>query len=301
MAAKVRVKPSHAWRDGEVEMGDLPKPCAVVTEATASSRAESGALIARPPALDEIDYLTKLLGKSLVDLAWQTFAARKRSLVAAQQELEELFVRVDQSRTATLVPTIKLPVASFAEFMAAYVMECMRQAQGTWTADIEDHQSGDSYVSHGERTSSRGRREPALDLWRSSDTDCRGRSASALCAAVGDTKTGESTHADTGWRHRLQRPPMQPKQIERASMSFRNEQSKVQSELRTERQKLLRAKKIWLQDMVETERIAAYNTQHELHGMRDGHLAPDSMPVDDIATGMSLTSMLCVLLRFRQH
>ena len=94
---------------------------------------------------------------------------------------------------------------------------------------------------------------------------------------------------------------MQPKQIERAPMSFRNEQSKVQSELRTERQKLLRAKKIWLQDMVETERIAAYNTQHELHGMRDGHLAPDSMPVDDIATGMSLTSMLCVLLRFRQH
>ena len=126
MAAKVRVKPSHAWRDGEVEMSDLPKPCAVVTEATASSRAESGALIARPPALDEIDYLTKLLGKSLVDLVWQTFAARKRSLIAAQQELEELFVRVDQSRTATLVPTIKLPVASFAEFMAAYVMECMR-------------------------------------------------------------------------------------------------------------------------------------------------------------------------------
>ncbi|CAI5721296.1 unnamed protein product [Hyaloperonospora brassicae] len=297
MAAKVRVKPSHAWRDGEVDMGDLPKPRAVVTEAAASSRAESGALIARPPAFDEIDYLTKLLGKPLVCLAWQTFAARKRSLIAAPHELEELFFRVDQRRTVTLIPTIKLPVASFAEFMAAYVMECMRQAQGTWTADTEDPHSGDLSVSHDERTSSRGRRESALGSCRSSGTDGRGRSASASSAAVGDTKSVESTHADTRWRHRLRRPQTQSKQTERAPMSFRNEQSKVQSELHTERQTLLRAKKTRLREMVETERTAAYNTQHELHGMRDGRLAPDSMPVNDITTGAAALEIVDEFMR----
>ncbi|CAI5721284.1 unnamed protein product [Hyaloperonospora brassicae] len=87
------------------------------------------------------------------------------------------------------------------------------------------------------------------------------------------------------------------KQTERAPMSFRNEQSKVQSELHTERQTLLRAKKTRLREMVETERTAAYNTQHELHGMRDGRLAPGNMPVNDITTGAAALEIVDEFMR----
>ncbi|CAI5719855.1 unnamed protein product [Peronospora destructor] len=145
---EVRTKPSHAWRDGQVEMPDFLTSSAVVEAAlqsTGDAGTKKGALYALPPSFDEINYLTKLLGKSLVNLTRTMFAERKGSQITTREELDEQFLQVDQRRTVTMIPPLQMPVTSFAEFLGMYVTECVRQTQQTGFTD--SNKSGTSQES----------------------------------------------------------------------------------------------------------------------------------------------------------
>ncbi|RLN87005.1 hypothetical protein BBJ28_00004848 [Nothophytophthora sp. Chile5] len=128
--AELRAKPPHSWRDGEVELADFPDPSKAASErprATSEHTEKStGMLYSLPPAFDEIDFHTKMLGKPLVDLAWKTFTGRAGSQVTTRSELEEQFCRIDQRKTSVTIPAVELPISSFAEFLDSYVTECSK-------------------------------------------------------------------------------------------------------------------------------------------------------------------------------
>ncbi|KAG6623649.1 uncharacterized protein IUM83_01827 [Phytophthora cinnamomi] len=143
----VRAKPSHSWRDGEVEMPDFPEPsagahsdlCNTNEKAVAVPGAVAEALYSLPPAFDEIDFYSKLLGKPLVDLAWKEFTGREGSQITTKKEMEAKFLRVDQRKIPTSIPPMELPIASFVEFVGAYVTECVRQSHRTARGADEDN------------------------------------------------------------------------------------------------------------------------------------------------------------------
>uniref|UniRef100_M4B2F7 Uncharacterized protein n=1 Tax=Hyaloperonospora arabidopsidis (strain Emoy2) TaxID=559515 RepID=M4B2F7_HYAAE len=293
----VRFKPSHAWRDGEVGMPDFSEPSAMVTEAAADLGVELRASCAVPPPFDEIDYFTKLLGESLVDLAWQAFAGRKRLSITTKQELDELLFRVDQKKTAALVPALKLPLVSFAEFMAAYVMECVRQTQRTRTVDKVHHQSGDFFVHNGERASTYARRETALDSCSFSIADDLGQSVSASCAAIGTTCSVESATVDTRWKPSLRQSQIHPKQTQRTPVSLQDKQSSIQSELHTQRQKLLRVEKARTQELADSGWTAEYKAQSKPQDARDRHLTASKWSSNGITTGAAALEIVDDFIR----
>ncbi|KAG7393204.1 hypothetical protein PHYPSEUDO_011209 [Phytophthora pseudosyringae] len=289
---EVRAKPSHSWRDGEVEMPDFPEPSAVAEagprakeKAAAGSGAgkgTGGALYSLPPAFDEVDYHTKLLGKQFVDLAWKTFAGREGAQIGTRQELEEKFVRVDQRKTTGTIPALELPVASFAEFLSAYVAECVRHAHRTGGA-VNGDKSDEDADANGGQESIYGRRD--ADSRRSSVTDGQGRSASTPRAAMGNTK---SPRVGAERKQRPLHPQPQQRQPRQVPRSLQGVQSKIQPELNAARQKILRVKKTQSQRMAETlarARLAEYDARRELQDVRDRHLAPKKMPISEITKG----------------
>ncbi|CAH0488059.1 unnamed protein product [Peronospora farinosa] len=266
---EVRTKPSHAWRDGEVEMPDFSTPSSVAEVALQSSgdsETEKGALYSLPPSFDEIDYFTKLLGKALVNLTWKIFAERKGMQITTREELDEQFTRVDQRKTVTMIPPLQMPVTSFATFLSMYVTECVRQAQQTGSTDNNKSGSGQESIYAG-----RGARLDSSDL--PSVKKGQQRSASSFHAVRSNTKPAEFVHDNTGQKQRPLLPQPRQRQSQQDSRSFHRVQSKIQPAiLRTQQQKLTRVKKT--QSQRKTEALA-----------RDGRLAHKKIPISDITTG----------------
>ncbi|KAE9138757.1 hypothetical protein PF010_g858 [Phytophthora fragariae] len=293
-AVGVRPKPSHSWRDGEVEMPDFPEPSAGAQsgshatreKAAASSGTSSGALYSLPPTFDEIGFHSKLLGKPLVDLAWKEFTGREGSQITTRKELEEKFLRVDQRRTLATIPSTELPVSSFAEFLGAYVTQCVRQAR---TVDEKHSGSSDEDDAfNGQQESVYGRQRTTSDSLRSSLTGRRGRSVSAPRAAMGNTKSMQSVAAGTERKQRPLHPQPQQRQPRQVPRSLQHVHSKIQPDLDARRQKLLRVKKTQSQRMAETlarARLAEYDARRELQDVRDRRLGPKKMPISEITKG----------------
>ncbi|KAG1704085.1 hypothetical protein DVH05_006098 [Phytophthora capsici] len=288
----VRTKPSHSWRDGEVEMPDLPEPSAVEngprtrenTAAKPSTKETTEALYSLPPPFDEVDFHTQLLGKQFVDLAWKIFAGKEGAQIATKQELEEKFVRVDQRKTALVIPAPELPVTSFAEFLGAYVAESVRNTHRTGRADGDDGESSEEDIAtSGQKKSVYGEQRSAVDSRRS---DGQGRGGSTPRAAMGNTKS-----LGMGGVERKQRPlhpQPQQQQIRHTPRSLQHVKSKIQPELNARRQKILRVKKTQSQRMAETlarARLAEYDAQRELQDVRDRRLGPKKMPISEITKG----------------
>uniref|UniRef100_A0AAV1TLS3 Uncharacterized protein n=1 Tax=Peronospora matthiolae TaxID=2874970 RepID=A0AAV1TLS3_9STRA len=298
MPEKVRIKPSHAWRDGEVEMPDFSEPSAMVTEAAADLGVALRAPCAVPLPFDEIDYFTKLLGESLVDSAYQTFAGRKRLSITTKQELDELLFRVDQRKTAALVPALKLPLVSFAGFIAAYVMECVRQTQRTRTVDKVHHQSGDFFLHGGERARhTYARQETALDSCSFPIADDLRQSASASCAAIGTTCSVESATVGTRWKPSLRQSQIHSKQTQRAPVSLQDQQSSIQSELHTQRQKPLRVEKARTQELADFGWTAEDKAQSKPQDARDRHLTASKWSSNGISTGAAALEIVDDFIR----
>jgi hypothetical protein len=290
---ELRAKPSHSWRDGEVEMPDFPQPSTVVKGgsrtakegAAARTGTEGGSLYSLPPAFDEIDFQTKLLGKPMVDLAWKVFAGKQGAQISTQQELEERFLRLDQRKTATIIPALELPVASFADFLSAYVVECVREIQQTGRRREEqvDVNQGDA-TFNGQIESVYGR-ERAADTSRSEGRDQRGRSVSIPRATTSNTR---NSNAGVGTMQRPLHPQPQQRQPQQVPRSLQHVQSKIQPELDARRQKVLRVKKTQSQRMAETlarARLAEYDARRELQDVRDRRLGPKKMPISELTKG----------------
>ncbi|KAG2780811.1 hypothetical protein PC129_g8392 [Phytophthora cactorum] len=281
----VRAKPSHSWRDGEVEMPDFPESSGVAEAATKEknvrgSATGEAALYSLPPPFDEIDFHTKLLGKQFVDLAWKIFAGREGAQISTRQELEEKFVRVDQRKVPTTIPALELPVASFAEFLGAYVTESVRQSHRTGHGADDDKSDSEEDVAVNEKKSIYGR--------RSSVTDPRRRSASTPRAAMGNTKSQDSPPVGAERKQRPLHPQPQQRHPPQIPRSLQRVQSKIQPELDARRQKILRVKKTQSQRMAETlarARLAEYDARRELQDVRDRRLGPKKMPISEITKG----------------
>ncbi|GMF15250.1 unnamed protein product [Phytophthora lilii] len=289
----LRAKPSHSWRDGEADMPDFPEPSAAVETApqTAQETAESSAaLYSLPPTFDEIDYQTKLLGKPLVDLAWKIFTAREGSEIKTKAELEKKFCRVDQRKAPTTIPALELPVTSFAEFLGAYVTECVRHSHRTGRrVDEESNESGnEADAFNGERESIYSRRRTSSGSSSAVTTGRRGRSASTPRAAMGNTQARQSVNTGQDRKQRPLHPQPQQQQPRRIPRSLQHVQSKIQPELNERRQKILRVKKTQSQRMAETlarARLAEYDARRELQDVRDRRLGPKKMPLSEITKG----------------
>ncbi|RLN56113.1 hypothetical protein BBJ28_00002425 [Nothophytophthora sp. Chile5] len=287
--AELRAKPPHSWRDGEAELADFPDPSKAASERprAASERTEKSpdALYSLPPAFDEIDFHTKLLGKPLVDLAWKTFAGRAGSQVITRSELEERFCRIDQRKTSVTIPAVELPVSSFVEFLDSYVTECVRQSQRT--SSSADGFSGEA----GESIDSVEGEEDGAPISHSR----RGRAtATAKCSAMGNTRRGSTTNAAAA---RKQRPVYAQQQSTPTPRPLAHVQSKIQPELDARRQKLLRVKKTQSQRMAESlarARLAEYEARRELQDVRDRRLGPKKMPLNEITKGERLALRHCV-------
>ncbi|KAL3668658.1 hypothetical protein V7S43_005957 [Phytophthora oleae] len=296
----VRTKPSHTWRDGEVEMPDFPEPSAVelgprtkantaTRPVTRDTRDTTEALYALPPPFDEIDFHTQLLGKQFVDLVWKIFAGREGAQIATKQELEEKFVRVDQRKTATVIPAPELPVTSFAEFLGAYVAESVRNSHRTGRAE-DSKSSEDDIVTGGEKKSIYGRQGSAMDSRRASLTDGQGQGSITPRAAMGNTKSLglPPVGAERKQRPLHPQPHPQQQQLRHVPRSLQHVRSKIQPELDARRQKVLRVKKTQSQRMAETlarARLAEYDVRRELQGVRDRRLGPKKVPISEITTG----------------
>ncbi|KAF1773870.1 hypothetical protein GQ600_2211 [Phytophthora cactorum] len=285
----VRAKPSHSWRDGEVEMPDFPESSGVAEAATKEknvrgSATGEAALYSLPPPFDEIDFHTKLLGKQFVDLAWKIFAGREGAQISTRQELEEKFVRVNQRKVPTTIPALELPVASFAEFLGAYVTESVRQSHRTGHGADDDKSDSEEDVAVNEKKSIYGR--------RSSVTDPRRRSASTPRAAMGNTKSQDSPPVGAERKQR----PLHPS----PSNGIRHRYLvRFSPELDARRQKILRVKKTQSQRMAETlarARLAEYDARRELQDVRDRRLGPKKMPISEITKGTLIETCLGVSL-----
>ncbi|ETK85500.1 hypothetical protein, variant 2 [Phytophthora nicotianae] len=287
---EVRAKPSHSWRDGEVEMPDFPEPSAL-TEAKEKRANDSGTrtangeatLYSLPPPFDEIDFHTKLIGKQLVDLAWKVFAGREGAQISTRQELEDKFVRVDQRKVSTTIPALELPVTSFSEFLGAYVTECVRQSHRTghsadeYKSDSEDNNVDDKKSIYG-----------STDARRSSVTDPRERSVRTPCAAMGNTTSRDFPRVSAERKQRPIHPQPQPRHSRQIPRSLQHVQSKIQPELDSRRQKILRVRKTQSQRMAETlarARLAEYDVRRELQDVRERRLGPKKMPISEITKG----------------
>ncbi|KAF4032644.1 hypothetical protein GN244_ATG15460 [Phytophthora infestans] len=281
---EVRTKPSHSWRDGEEEILDFPDPLAV-TEAKEKTvkYSETGtatggsALYSLPPPFDEIDFHTQLLGKQFVDLAWKLYTGREGAQINTRQELEEKFISVDQRKVPTAIPALALPVTSFAEFLAAYIAECVRRSHRTGHAGDEDKSGSDEALAVNEKESIYG--------LKASVSEPRRRSVSTPRAAMGNTKSQGPSRMDAERKQRPLHPQPQQRQMPR---SLQHVQSKIQPELEARRQKVLRVKKTQSQRMAETlarARLAEYDARRELQDVRERRLGPKKMPISEITKG----------------
>ncbi|GMF25139.1 unnamed protein product [Phytophthora fragariaefolia] len=265
-------------------------PRAVIERGDESTGAASGALYSLPPAFDEIDFHSKLLGKPLVDLAWKVFTGREASQITTRSELEDKFLRVDQRKTPTTIPATELPIASFSEFVGAYVAECVRQAhRKAHAVDEENSDSGgEEDVLDSRQENVYGRRRTTVDSRVSSPLDRRGRSVSSPRAAMGNTKSFGAALMRAERKQRPLHPQPQQRQSHQVPRSLKQVQSKIRPELNAQRQKVLRVKKTQSQRMAETlarARLAEYDARRELQDVRHQQLGPKKMPISEVTKG----------------
>ncbi|KAF4028422.1 hypothetical protein GN244_ATG19905 [Phytophthora infestans] len=235
------------------------------------------ALYSLPPPFDEIDFHTQLLGKQFVDLAWKLYTGREGAQINTRQELEEKFISVDQRKVPTAIPALALPVTSFAEFLAAYIAECVRRSHRTGHAGDEDKGGSDEALAVNEKESIYG--------LKASVSEPRRRSVSTPRAAMGNTKSQGPSRMDAERKQRPLHPQPQQRQMPR---SLQHVQSKIQPELEARRQKVLRVKKTQSQRMAETlarARLAEYDARRELQDVRERRLGPKKMPISEITKG----------------
>ncbi|CAH0482543.1 unnamed protein product [Peronospora belbahrii] len=282
MPLEVKTKPSHAWRDGEVEM---PEFCGILAVAsshcfTADPKSANDAMLySLSPSFDEIAYLTKLLGKSFVDVMWKRFEERKGSQITTREAIDEEFHEIDQRKTvATLLP-LEMPITSFTEFLGTYVTECVRQR--TRSADNSESDNGEGVALNDEQENTDARGGVFVDKPSPSFVTSRRRNASTPSIGIANTHS----HVDPIQKNHPLLRQLQPHQV---TCSLQHVQSKIQPELQTRRQKPLRVKRTQSQrmtrDSLASARLAEYDARRELQNVRDGRLA-SKMFVRNITTG----------------
>ncbi|TMW62965.1 hypothetical protein Poli38472_005583 [Pythium oligandrum] len=262
-------KPSHSWRDGDHDTAKLlAGGTAMDDEDTGLTEAEKRMPTVedvyflpnavQKDTLDEIDYLTKLMGKPFMDTAWTTYSGRSSSYLNKEQ-LAERMLRVDQRKRAVDVPEVEFPVCSFVEFVNAYVQTCVKQGQSGERPRPQEPED-----------------EPDTEEHSANATIFRSRQSSGVPRKQ-TSPTPEASARSTPRGGGPQR-----------NRSLHEVKSKIQPELQARREKILRVKKNQTQLMKESlarARLAEYEARRAESAEQKQRALPRRMPLDKITSG----------------
>lgn len=298
----LRAKPSHAWRDGAAKAVDDEFASHLPTNAAGASDNSNGEAVATPalPAsvasllepqretlttVDDVDFHSKLLGKPFVDMAWAVFTGRKGSQITTRDALDELYVRVHQRKKPSAFPPTELPVASFAEFLNAYVATCVSQFQHKSALTLDDNSEEDLQVEQGERVLSRRQNAtPMRSVAVTGETTNRDQPRRRVVEIATPAEVAAPRLASTKPAKKPQRD--QPRPLPK---SLQHVRSKIQPELSARRDKVLRVKKTQTQLMKESlarARLAEYEAQKHLEDARDRSMFKKKAPLSEIPQGI---------------
>lgn len=234
------------------------------------------------PAFDEIDYLNELLGTQFVDVAWKTYAGIPQ--VATEEKLQELYERVDQRKNRMQFPQVAVPVASFVQFLQSYIVSSVSQNQHSVDTTDGRHTLMDLLNQNSEFVRTNRTVPPAA-----ARPFERGRSMSADRGNIQDNKIDAAHGLSATARLQRTRSYCPPKQSQLPPRSLKHVQSKIQPELQTRREKILRVKKNQTQLMKERiarARLAEYEAKKDAEV--NGFTYARKMPLDEITTGTQL-------------
>jgi hypothetical protein len=296
---RLRTKPPHAWRDGATkEVGD-EFTSHLLTNGLGDTASEARAVGALPVSVaalleparepqkmeDDVDFHSRLLGKNFVDSAWTVFTGRKGSQVTTRDALDELYIRVDQRKKPSAFQAVELPVASFGEFLNAYVVACVSQFQHKSASSLDDDSEEDLQVELGNRSQSRRTKpSPARSMTPASETIKRSQHRRRVGESIDSTETARRRLASARSAEATQKD-----QVKQLPKSLQHVRSKIQPELSARREKLLRVKKTQTQLMKESlarARLAEYEAQRHLEDARERAMFRKKVPLDDIPQGM---------------
>ncbi|KUF95202.1 hypothetical protein AM588_10005196 [Phytophthora nicotianae] len=109
---------------------------------------------------------------------------------------------------------------------------------------------------------------------------------------MGNTTSRDFPRVSAERKQRPIHPQPQPRHSRQIPRSLQHVQSKIQPELDSRRQKILRVKKTQSQRMAETlarARLAEYDVRRELQDVRERRLGPKKMPISEITKGTQLS------------
>ncbi|TDH66818.1 hypothetical protein CCR75_000075 [Bremia lactucae] len=276
---EVHSKPSHLWRDGEADALDILKPTdAGPLKIKPASKIDEAALFSLPPTCKQFDFYAKVLAKQLLDLVWKTLVRRDKVQICTRQGLDDMFLRISRMKAPPSMPIVSFPVISLADFLGAYVTECVRHSHETGQSDIQSSKEEGTGATDKIATICRFKDSQA------SAREPHQRNGYTLRASKDKTKssadaksTHRSIHPHIQQRHQRQIPP---------SLQLK---SKNHPELNSRLQKLLRVKKTHSQRIGESlaqARLAEYDARRELQSVRTRHHVPKRMPIGRATKGL---------------
>lgn len=284
----LRTKPSHAWRDGASKTV-ISEFSSHLPAAGDSGSGEDTSVAGVPTVasylglagnevkdVDDIDFLSRVLGKRFVDTAWAAFTGRKGSQIDARDALEELFVRVDQRKNALAFPTVELPVSAFSDFLRGYVVSCVSHYQHVNSRSVDDSED----VGNDEDVQGKSR------IVESTSAEPSRRIAPSSPSGVEDWHRERATKMPSKVAQR-QRRTQDKAEVRQVPKSLQHVRSKLQPELSARREKALRVKKTQSQLMKENlarARLAEYEAKKHLEDVR-GRTSSRKVPLSDITQG----------------
>lgn len=288
----LRPKPSHKWRDGAAKAVDdefashlptdgLHGPAEAKEEVAMPQPATAAVLLEHDTPVDAIDLYSRVLGKHFMDTAWTVFTGRSGSRIADRVALDELCIRIDQRKKPHAFPTVELPIASFSEFLDAYVGLCVSGFQSQ--REVEPVQDDATETETGVKARDGTRNLSSLaNLPSASGINDRDQQHTKST-----TELMNNEFTSKPKRKPTFKPPREPRPLPR---HLQHVQSKIQPELSSRRDKVLRIKKTQTQLMKESlarTRLAEYEARKHLDDARDRAMLKKRAPLEDITQGIA--------------